>query len=167
MGHEGKTSPWEKRFGSAYLGLRIPFGAGVRFAPPKPLAKRLPKFSPNAVPGIFFGWGVHPGGKWTGEYLVAHWLDFQSQGVTASRIPIYTVQEVLVDDLPAGELSLSKLVGDWRFPLAQALDDVTWSLPPSAKKNLDAAGPYEEPEPEIDEGHDGDDVIVPLSLIHI
>ena len=96
MGNEGKPSPWEKRFGSAFSGLRIPFGAGVRLAPPRPLAKRLPKFSPNAVPGIFLGWGVHPGGKWTGEYLVAHWPDYQSQGVTASRIPIYTVQEFLL-----------------------------------------------------------------------
>ena len=92
---------------------------------------------------------------------MAHWPDFQSQGVTASRIPIYTVQEILVDDLLVGELSLSKLVGDWRFPLAQALDDVTWSLPPSAKKSVDFVGPSEVPEPEIDEGHDGDDVVVP------
>ena len=70
-------------------------------------------------------------------------------------------QEILIDDLPAGELSVAKLVGSWRFPLAQALDDVTWSLPPTAKKNLDSVSPSAEPEPEVDDGQDGDDVIVP------
>ena len=32
------------------------------------MAKRLPKFGPNAVPGIFLGWNIHPGGRWKGEY---------------------------------------------------------------------------------------------------
>ena len=92
---------------------------------------------------------------------MAHWPDLQSQGVSASRIPIHTVQELILDDLPACELSSAKPVGDWRFPLAQALDDATWSLPPSAKKNLDVVGPSTDPEPEVEEGQYGDDVIIP------
>ena len=25
--------------------------------------KKLPKFGPNAVPGVFLGWHLHPGGE--------------------------------------------------------------------------------------------------------
>ena len=59
----------------------VAFGAAVRFAPPTPLKKELPKFGPNAIPGVFLGWNLHPGGRWTGEYLVAYWPDFQDMGL--------------------------------------------------------------------------------------
>ena len=44
-------SAWESRHGAPFSGMLIPFGAAVRFAPPTPLKKKLPKFGPNAVPG--------------------------------------------------------------------------------------------------------------------
>ena len=59
-------SAWEARHGAPFGGMLIPFGAAVRFAPPTPLKKKLPKFGPNAVPGVFLGWNLHPGGRWTG-----------------------------------------------------------------------------------------------------
>ena len=123
QGKDGEESPWERRHKSAFEGLRIPFGAAIRFAPPKSLAKRLLKFGPNAVPGIFLGWHMHPGGVWKGEYLVAYWPDFQELGIQAKRIAVHTVQEVILDELPVSDADAPKLVGGWRFPLAQVLDE--------------------------------------------
>ena len=97
QGREGDTSPWQTRFNEPFAGHHVPFGVAFRFLLPKPLMKRLLKFGPNAVPGIFLGWCMHPGGKRTGEYLVAHWPDFQAQAIAAKRIPAYSVQEVVLD----------------------------------------------------------------------
>merc|ERR1712078_780423 len=154
-------SPWERRHHSAFEGLRIPFGAAVRFKPPKSLAKRLPKFGPNAVPGIFLGWHIHPGGRWKGEYLVAYWPDFQELGIEAKRIAVHTVQEVILDELPVSDADAPKLVGGWRFPLAQVLDEATWSLSPSAQRNIDVVSPSADPEQAEEEGVVAPDEVSP------
>ena len=99
-----------------------------------------------------WGGACTPGGKWVGEYLVAHWPDFQAQGIEAKRTPVYSVQEVILDELPTGGVDVKGFVGGWRFPLTQVLDDATWSLPPSAKKKLDEVSPSADPEPAEEEG---------------
>ena len=83
--------------------------------------KRLPNIALTSAPGIFVGWGIHPGGKSVGEYLVCHWPAFQSQGVELMRMPVYTVQEMVADEVPVGEVSSNPFVGEWRSPLAQMM----------------------------------------------
>ena len=64
-------SPWESRFGGhKFQGPKIPFGALVDFKP-SPVRGGPPKFAPKAVPGIFLGWVLLPGGKWKGDFLAA------------------------------------------------------------------------------------------------
>ena len=89
-----KQSPWERRHKQGpFKGLKIPFGALIDFKPTpvgvqtlkkttegdvKDKPERLdPKFSPKAVPGVFLGYFVLPGGRWRGDYLAARLEDFQ------------------------------------------------------------------------------------------
>ena len=65
-------SPWEKRHKAGrFKGKEVPFGAAINFLPPKPLRKKSPKFGTSALPGIFLGYHLSPGGRWRGEYLVS------------------------------------------------------------------------------------------------
>jgi hypothetical protein len=66
----GGASAYEKQLGEPFPGMRIPFGCKVFFKP-SPLSKSQPKkFEGQAVPGLFFGYKLDPGGKWSGEYLL-------------------------------------------------------------------------------------------------
>ena len=67
---------------------------------PKPLQKRLMKWDSRAVPGIFLGYHLLPGGIWKGDYLVAPMSDFQKKkrGMNKPRkLPYYRVKEIVVD----------------------------------------------------------------------
>ena len=63
------------------------------------MAKELPKGSPQAVPGIFLGLKLLPGGLWQGEYKVADLTEFQDMDLSVwgrcSDIKTQTVREVL------------------------------------------------------------------------
>ena len=67
------VSPWDVRrkddpsIGGFKVTL-IPFGALVDFRPPANTFKGLPKFASRAMPGIFLGYRLQPGGIWKGEY---------------------------------------------------------------------------------------------------
>ena len=118
------------------------------FFTPKPLQKKLPKFAPNAVPGVFLGWHLQPGGVWTGEYLVAYWPDFQAMGIDKpGRVAVHCVQEVILEELP----NSAPRVGDWSFPMAVQFNDATWSLPPSARSAVESTDPSHQPDPEAPE----------------
>ena len=65
-----KYAPHFNRFGEHYQGQLIPFGAAVDFKPhPEAGGNRLDKYAPRSVPGVFLGYEVAPGCKWTGNYL--------------------------------------------------------------------------------------------------
>ena len=100
LGRSGDIkSPYELRHkGGPSTGFRIPFGVAIHFRPNKVLAKKLPKFGPNRVPGIFVGWHVPPGGLWKGEYLVAYMPDMQQLALSRpARIAINRCREVVVN----------------------------------------------------------------------
>ena len=65
-------SPWEQTHGSKFGGLRIPFGSKVYFMPSPTKNVDMAKTEPCAQIGIFAGYALAPGYKWTGDYLV--WL---------------------------------------------------------------------------------------------
>ena len=52
-----------------FKGQSFPFGALVDFAP-QPDTK-IEAMGAKTLPGIFMGYHVHPGGLWSGDYLVA------------------------------------------------------------------------------------------------
>ena len=61
-------SPYEQRFGEAYAGLDIPFGALVYFKPGGVDASKLPEFHERTKPALFLGWKLDVGCKWSGQY---------------------------------------------------------------------------------------------------
>ena len=73
--HNG-VSAWEnKNKRGPFPGKLIPYGARIDFLPPEPIRKLLPKFGTRGVPGVFLGWHMHPGGKWSRDYKVAALAD--------------------------------------------------------------------------------------------
>ena len=97
---DGKTA-WEKRHKKGkFKGKKVTFGAAIHFLAPKPLQKRLMKWDSRAVPGIFLGYHLLPGGIWKDDYLVAPMSDFQKKkrGMNKQRkLPNYRVKEIVVD----------------------------------------------------------------------
>ena len=72
--HEDKkkgTQHHVERHGKKFPGRLIPFGALVRYLPnsERELEKRE-KLDPALRDGIFVGYRMHTGGRWTEQYLV-------------------------------------------------------------------------------------------------
>ena len=67
--HRGKTL-YELRFGEKFNGPTIPFGAAVLHKPAETATSQNPKFGPRMKPGIFVGYFLNSGGKWSGDLLV-------------------------------------------------------------------------------------------------
>ena len=68
------VSAYDSRHGEGHFqGEQIPFGASLFFVPLPHVKKKKgnAKFSDNCRPGVMMGYVLHPGGKWTGRYLVA------------------------------------------------------------------------------------------------
>ena len=61
---KANASAWELRHQNGpYNGVLIPFGALCDFKPsPVAIKLRQGQFEPRAIPGIFLGWPVLPGG---------------------------------------------------------------------------------------------------------
>ena len=73
------SGAWEKRFNKKFGGPIIPFGAIIDFrpCPTRAIYKPIGKFQTKAVPGIFLGYHLGPGGKWSKDYYVAEISAFQ------------------------------------------------------------------------------------------
>ena len=65
------TTPWTRRHDREFGSPLIPFGCLVDFKSTVEETKKLPKFSPQAVPGVFLGYDLSPGGQWKRVCLVA------------------------------------------------------------------------------------------------
>ena len=75
--NDGLT-PYEKRHSCSFNGHLIPFGALVSFMPSGPRKEKLQKFGPRQVEGMFIGYHMHTGGKWSGDYLIVGKEDYVS-----------------------------------------------------------------------------------------
>ena len=126
-----------------YKGLRIPFGAAVKFMPTPRPGERA-GFAPVLRKGIFLGQYILTGGEWNGDYHVAE-------------------QETLredpdVDVKPAGVHRVSEvkqiLAKGFTFPIADRREALGLEL---AKDGV-PQDPEEEEDDE-DEGGDGDEIL--------
>ena len=92
-------SPWNARHGDGHFkGRKLPLGCLVDFKPTPTAAKATLKFEPKAVPGIFLGYYLSPGGKWPGDYLVASLEaveDFRKESTGSLRV--HRIKEVVVE----------------------------------------------------------------------
>ena len=78
--HEG-DSAWNLRHKNGHFkGLRIPFGCAVDFIPnvTKKKWKVRNKWTSSSIPGVFMGYKLLPGHKWSGEFFVAAIEDLKS-----------------------------------------------------------------------------------------
>merc|ERR1712224_632094 len=73
---ENNEGPWSKRHKEGnFKGLRLPFGALIDFMPDPKRVKEMPKADSPGVPGIFLGYVMEPGGKFSGDYEVVDLKD--------------------------------------------------------------------------------------------
>ena len=109
------NSSWHRRFKRGHFkGLRIPFGASVRYRVAV-RKKYLGEFDVSAQEGVFIGWKMHPGSKWRREYLVVPLEKFQEEGAWRNDYKaahVLACREILYDS--------SK---PQRFPLKEAYDE--------------------------------------------
>ena len=74
---DGQT-PYERRFNSPFDGPIIPFGAEVKFYPVSSKDQdRVQRFGTHVLPGIFIGYALNAGRRWTGDLLMVDTEDLQ------------------------------------------------------------------------------------------
>ena len=130
MPHNGVSSWERKNKRGPFPGKLIPYGARIDFLPPDPIKKLLPKFGTRAVPGVFLGWHMHPGSKWSRNYKVAALadLDLTNPG-RSKRVRVFRVREILVPNEDKG----------YEFPCKEAADRAAGTI----GKVAEEAAPYE------------------------
>ena len=70
-------------------------GASIEFKPTPVVGKPGPKFDPKAIPGIFLGYHVLPGGRWHGDYWVVPVSSFQGkENEMSKKVQLQRVKEV-------------------------------------------------------------------------
>ena len=78
---EGKRL-YELCVGEEFKGQILPFGAEVNYLVPDTRTKQMPnKWEGNATTGVFAGYDLDYGGKWTGLYLVWNLADFANMSL--------------------------------------------------------------------------------------
>ena len=88
-------SPYEKRFQAPFKGQRLPFGCLVDFMPSDARKEPAHKFSNPAEPGVLVGYHQHPGGRWSGDYLVYRLSDLAKPFAEFTpNMPIHRTCEV-------------------------------------------------------------------------
>ena len=110
----------------------IPFGSLVDFMPSLPEAVKLAKFSPKAIPGVFLGYVVQPGGAFKGAFEVAALEEFRALAFSLNdwcrNIRIHTVRDVIpsrggvVFPLKARCDAARRSIGDEAPPIVEVLD---------------------------------------------
>ena len=97
------------RVGESSNHTRIPFGAMVDFMP-TPNAEKPPPFESKTQAGLLVGYHTQPGGRWSGDYLVADFEPFKEDPDAEPRhVRVHRMKEVI----PPGRLE------PLRFPLAE------------------------------------------------
>ena len=92
---DGKTT-YEWRFGIAFHGPVIPFGAMIEYHTiyGKDLS-RLHQFGPKVLPGIFLGYALNAGGVWKGDILVADLEELEQMDASEIHARRLNAKEVL------------------------------------------------------------------------
>ena len=63
-------TPHQAMHGESFAGFLVPFGAQIRYKPQGPLAQEAQKFEDRTRLGLFMGYHMHSGNRWSGDYLV-------------------------------------------------------------------------------------------------
>ena len=86
--HQGRDEPvpWTARHKADFDGLKIPFGAKVKYVPAPGSTHWINRrsFDDRAITGIFLGWEMDAGCKFHGKYRVAALCDFDDTSLSES-----------------------------------------------------------------------------------
>ena len=74
--YHDRVSPWEITHGNSFPGTLIPLGAKVILKPAETKQEGTSKMEPSAFTGIFVGYELRPGCKWSGIGMVWPLDDF-------------------------------------------------------------------------------------------
>ncbi len=106
--HQPGPSAWAQRHQKGEIKQHhkniklVPFGALVWYKPQVGHDKKYRvKFDPKGRTGIFLGWELQPGAKWSDKYYVADLEDFTGYGTQdeqLNRVTIQKVANILFDD---------------------------------------------------------------------
>ena len=81
MADEAGLSPWQRFHGVPFHGRLIPLGARVTFKPNTTKKTDVQKMGPQTIDGIFVGYVLDPGLKWSGEYMAIALDDFANKSL--------------------------------------------------------------------------------------
>ena len=71
-----KRSPWEKVRGEPFYGKLIPIGAKVFIKPSETKGDSTSKMEPTSITGVFAGYELSSGCRWSGIYMVWSLVEF-------------------------------------------------------------------------------------------
>ena len=97
-----------------FKGQYVPFGAYVDFMPQP--ETRVESMGAKTIPGVFIGYHVHPGGLWSGDYLIADFAPFRRDcNVAKIKVNIHRVREIVMNrtgdfSLPVASLRQKRLL---------------------------------------------------------
>ena len=97
MQKTGRTA-YQAAFGVSYNGKSFPFGCEVIYLPAYKgkhgeLSERIPPIGEKTLPGLFIGYHRHPGGLFSGDYLVIDQERYVSEMLPV-EVPIVRVKDV-------------------------------------------------------------------------
>ena len=129
---EDGNSPWLARHGQDFTGKLVPFGCGVHFLPSSVRKKgwtNMPggKADTASCWGIFLGYRLAPGGKWTGQYIVAEIDQFANMpldkdtGEKECYVSVHITDQVVMSTDLGNEDGVC-------FPLKRKYNQVNFSL---------------------------------------
>ena len=76
-----RHATWELTHGTSFPGKLIPIGAKVIFKPAETKQEGTSKMEPSAITGIYAGYELNPGCRWSGIYMVWSLDDFVDIGL--------------------------------------------------------------------------------------
>ena len=110
INHNGKT-PYEARYGVQYDGPKYPFGCHVLYRPASQKDRtRTPEFGDKWLHGIFVGYWLNSGGRWSNQLIVVGWEELE-EATSAGKVSIKQFQQ--------GEVRPQLRNDQFVFPLAE------------------------------------------------
>ena len=141
-------SAWEKLHKEAFKGKMIPFGAKVNFKPSEARKAESPsKFSPRSIPGVFAGYEISSGMKWSRKMLV-----WSMATMSTINLP-FDLEKVPLRAIDPHVTEVVVMVEPIEFPLKDLYEKTNGTIEGLRDRDNDEI----EDEDEGDEGDDHDD----------
>ena len=97
---ENDKTPYELRHGTSFKGKKLPFGCLVSYKPnSKREVEQIQKFGSRTKEGIFAGYHLQSGGRWSGDYLIVD-VDAYSASPDHRHVYVHRVEEFTIQGKP-------------------------------------------------------------------